>query len=103
TAMTRVPQGPDIWVADANDDALVEVDTRALKVVRVIRDSPYPHAPPGSYPDALALADGELFVANAGNDDVAVFDGATGELRGLIPTGWYPSALTVAHRALYVV
>ncbi len=103
TAMIRVPHGPDIWVADANDDALVEVDTQALKVVRVIRDSPYPHAPPGSYPDALALANGELFVANAGNDDVAVFDGATGELRGLIPTGWYPSALTVAHRALYVV
>ena len=103
TAMTRVPHGPDIWVADANDDALVEVDTRALKVARVLVDSPYPHAPPGSYPDALAVANGDLFVANAGNDDVAVFDSATGALRGLIPTGWYPSALTIARRALYVV
>ena len=103
TAMTAAHDGPNIWVADANDDTLVEVDTRALKVVRVIADDPYPDAPPGSYPDALALADGNLFVANAGNDDVAVYDLATGARRGLIPTGWYPSALTVARQSLYVV
>ncbi len=103
TAMTGAGDGPYIWVADANDDALVEVDTRALKAVRVIADNPYPGAPPGSYPDSLAVADGNLFVANAGNDDVAVYDPATGRLRGLIPTGWYPSALTIARRDLYVV
>jgi YVTN family beta-propeller protein len=103
TAMASLPHGPDIWVADANDDALVEIDTRALRPVRVISDSPYPDAPPGSYPDALAVSGGNLFVANAGNDDVAVFDLATGKRRGLIPTGWYPSALTVARHALYVV
>ncbi len=103
TAMTSADHGAYIWVADANDDALVEVNTRALKAVRVIADNPYPGAPPGSYPDALAVADGNLFVANAGNDDVAVYDPATGRRLGLIPTGWYPSALTVAHRSLYVV
>jgi len=103
TAMTDAAHGPDIWVADANTDALVEVNTQALKTVRVIADDPYPDAPPGSYPDALAMADGDLFVANAGNDDVAVFDVATGKPIGLIPTGWYPSALTVAHQVLYVV
>lgn len=103
TAMTAVSLGPDIWVADANNDALVEVDTHALKVVRVIADDPYPNAPPGSYPDALAVAGGDLFVANAGNDDVAVFDAATGRPAGLIPTGWYPSDLSVSHQNLYVV
>lgn len=103
TAMTGEAHGPRIWVADANDDVLVEVDTRALKAVRVIGDSPYPDAPPGSYPDALAAADGDLFVANAGNDDIAVYDIASGKPLGLIPTGWYPSALTVAHQSLYVV
>ena len=102
TAMAAAA-GSDIWVADANSDALVEVDTRALKAVRVIADNPYPDAPPGSYPDALAVAGGKLFVANAGNDDVAVYDPATGKLLGLIPTGWYPSALTVARQHLYVV
>ena len=103
TAMACMPHSADIWVADANDDRVVEVDTRTLRVVRVLSDSPYPHAPPGSYPDALAVAHGSLFVANAGNDDVAVFTAATGALRGLIPTGWYPSALTISHHALYVV
>ena len=103
TAMVAMPAGPDLWVADANTDTLVEIDTRALAAVRVIADQPYPGAPPGSYPDGLAIADGDLFVANAGNDDVAVFSLATGTPLGLIPTGWYPSALTIAHRTLYVV
>lgn len=103
TAMAGAAHGPDVWVADANDDAVVEVDTRSLKAVRAIADGPYADAPPGSYPDALAVANGKLFVANAGNDDVAVYATATGRRLGLIPTGWYPSALAVSHHALYVV
>ena len=103
TAMVAMRSGPGLWVADANSDALVEIDTRALKAVRVIADEPYPGAPPGSYPDALAIANGDLYVANAGNDDVAVFDLATGAPLGLIPTGWYPSSLTIDDHTLYVV
>lgn len=103
TAMAAMAGSPDVWVADANDDALVQVDTRTLKAVRVIADGPYLDAQPGSYPDALAVAGGKLFVANAGNDDVAVYAVHSGRLLGLIPTGWYPSALTVTHHALYVV
>ncbi len=103
TAMAAMAHGPYIWVADANDDALVEVNSLTLKAVRVIADSPYTNAPPGSYPDALAVAGDTLYVANAGNDDVAVYDLATDTRLGLIPTGWYPSSLTVAHAVLYVV
>ena len=103
TAMTAQGNGPLIWVADANSDALVQVDTRTMRAVRVIADNPYRDAPPGSYPDALATAHGDLFVANAGNDDVAVYALATGKRIGLIPTGWYPSDLTVEHDRLYVV
>ncbi|MGC8519161.1 MAG: bifunctional YncE family protein/alkaline phosphatase family protein [Steroidobacteraceae bacterium] len=103
TAMVAVPGGPEVWVANANNDRIVEVDTRTLRATRSLDDSPYAGAPPGSYPDALAVVDGRLFVANAGNDDVAVYETATGRRLGLIPTGWYPSALTVAHQSLYVV
>ncbi|MHB1539880.1 MAG: bifunctional YncE family protein/alkaline phosphatase family protein [Steroidobacteraceae bacterium] len=103
TAVAAVGRGPYIWVADANDDALVEVNVRQLRVVRVIADRPYPGAPPGSYPDALAVAGDNLFVANAGNDDVAVYAMKSGKCLGLIPTGWYPSSLTIAHDFLYVV
>lgn len=103
TAMTAIPGSPDVLVADANADRVVEVNTQTLKMVRVLDDSPYSGALPGSYPDGLAVADGKIFVANAGNDDVAVFDLASGKALGLIPTGWYPTALTVHDGSLYVV
>ena len=103
TALAAQPGTPLVWVADANLDRIVAIDTQTLKAARVLDDTPYPDAPPGSYPDALALAHGQLFVANAGNDDVAVFDLASGQRAALIPTGWYPTALAVRKDALYVV
>ncbi|EQD34143.1 phosphoesterase, partial [mine drainage metagenome] len=43
-----------------------------------------------------------LYVANAGNDDVAVFDRTTRAELGLIPTGWYPTALAIGRGMLYI-
>ena len=103
TALAAQPGTPIVWVADANFDRVVAVDTQTLQATRVLDDAPYPHAPPGSYPDGLAIAGGKLFVANAGNGDVAVYDLASGRRSALIPTGWYPTALTVQGDALYVV
>ena len=103
TALAAVPHGPNVFVALANVDRIAEVDTATLQVKGYINDSPYPHAPPGSYPDGLTIADGKLFVANAGNNDVAVYNDQSGKALGLIPTGWYPTAITHAHGALYVV
>ena len=102
TALAAVPDSPDVFVADANVDKVVEVNTETLRPVQVINDSPYADAPPGSYPDGLAVADGKFFVANAGNNDVAVYDVHTGKRLGLIPTAWYPTAVTIADGALYV-
>ena len=103
TALASVPHTPDVFVALANIDRVAEVDTADLRVKGFINDSPYPDAPPGSYPDALTIADGKLFVANAGNNDVAVYNDRTGKGLGLIPTGWYPTSITHAGGALYVV
>ena len=102
TALAAQPGTPLVWVADANLDRVVAVNTRSLRPVRVLDDSPYVGAPPGSYPDALAVAQGMLFVANAGNDDVAVFDLASGRRVALIPTAWYPTALAVQGQTLFV-
>lgn len=102
TAMVAVPNSPNVFVADANIDKVVEVDTKNLRPLQVIDDSPYPDAPPGSYPDGLAVADGRLYVANAGNNDVAVYDIHTGKRLGLIPTAWYPTSLSIANDALYI-
>ncbi|WP_312262741.1 bifunctional YncE family protein/alkaline phosphatase family protein [Candidatus Igneacidithiobacillus taiwanensis] len=103
TALVAAPQGPDVYVALANVDQVAEVDSRSLQLKGVLNDSPYPDAPPGSYPNALAIAQGKLFVANAGNNDVAVYDLASGKALGLIPTGWYPTGMTATQDALYVV
>ena len=102
TALVAVPGSSEVWVADANDDTLVEVNVRTLRPVRAIDDAPYRGAPPGSYPDALAYARGRLYVANAGNDDVAVYDVHSGRRLGLIPTAWYPTALAIHDDVLYV-
>ena len=64
--------------------------------------APYRGAPVGSSPNGLAVApDGAtLYVANAGNNDVAVVRLADrhgpDRVAGLIPTAWYPTAVAVS-------
>ena len=103
TALAAAGHSANVWVACANADILTEVNTSRLAIVGMAMDRPYPDAPPGSFPDALAVANGKLFAGNAGNDDVAVFNADTGKLEGLIPTGWYPTNVCIYHHALYVV
>ncbi len=103
TALAAVGKSANVWVACANADILTEINTTHLAIVGMAMDRPYRDAPPGSFPDALAVADGKVFAGNAGNDDVAVFNAATGKPEGLIPTGWYPTNLCIYHHALYVV
>ncbi|HEY9085545.1 MAG TPA: bifunctional YncE family protein/alkaline phosphatase family protein [Candidatus Tyrphobacter sp.] len=69
----------------------------------------FPNAPYGTEPGAEALAaDGSrLYVALGGLNAVAVLDArdpAKLHRLGLVPTGWYPSALALSHdgRFLYV-
>jgi hypothetical protein len=72
-------------------------------VSRTVELAPYPNAPVGSNPNALALSpDGAtLYVANAGADDVDVIRLAKGKhahdaIAGRIHTGWYPTGIEVA-------
>ena len=102
TALAAVPGTPDVLVALANVDRVARVDTQTLKTTGYLNDSPYPDAPPGSYPDDVMVWHDRVFVANAGNDDVAVFDLHSGKPLGLIPTGWYPTALTEHQGTLYI-
>ncbi|MBU2836642.1 quinoprotein amine dehydrogenase, beta chain-like protein [Acidithiobacillus thiooxidans] len=103
TALAAVPHSADVFVALANIDRIAEVNTADLRVKGFLNDSPYPDAPPGTYPDGLTIVGTHLFVANAGNNDVAVFDDQTGKALGLIPTAWYPTAITHTASDLYVV
>jgi DNA-binding beta-propeller fold protein YncE len=93
-----------LYVADGNSDAVTVVDTRAGRAVATIAIAPFNERKLGLAPTAVALApDGRtLFVALGSANAVAEYDvsrvdGSHGAaLRGLIPTGWYPSALDVS-------
>ena len=101
--------GPDgrLFVADAGSNEVSIL--RGSEVVETIKTSIAPSDPVGSTPDAVAIdpSGKRLFVANADNNDIAVIDVSTpghSELEGFIPTGWYPSAVTVSRsgKLLYV-
>ena len=76
------------------------IDTTRGIVTELFHTALFPRAPEGSTPDALAIApDGRtLFVANADNNCIAVFDVSEPnhtQVKGFIPTGWYPTAVAV--------
>ncbi len=106
SGMTLSSDGKTLYVANANSDTVSLVDTASNAVRDEINLRPYEGAPFGSMPNALVLSsdDKTLYVANGGNNDVAVVDLASNKVRGLIPTAWYPSAVTVSRggKFLYV-
>ena len=113
--------GSRLFVANANSDTVSVVDVASGAVISSIPTASPPgsgiaRAYRGSNPNALALSPDErtLYVANAGNSAVAVIGlserdsdtgaGGTSEVRGLIPTGFYPHAVarSADGRHLYV-
>src|SRR6266487_4001098 len=86
------------WGADTDADSVSVIDTATLAVTSTISLAPYGGAPVGSSPNALAVAPngGTLYVANAGDNDVAVVDLEHASVRGLIPTAWYPTGLELS-------
>jgi YVTN family beta-propeller protein len=98
-----------LFVACSNDNTVRVIDTVQMKLVETISTSLTPHSPEGSTPNALEIDPVRklLFVANADNNDLAVVDiskRSHSTVAGFIPTGWYPSALTLGEKgaALYI-
>ncbi len=92
------PDGRRLFVACANTNYTDVIDLDKEKVVEQLDCAIYPGMPAGATPNGLALSsDGsKLLVANADTNHIAVFDvsrrGAARSL-GMIPTGWYPTAV----------
>lgn len=89
-----------LFVANANLNSVSVIDLARRRVIETIITSLVADAPPGSTPNGLAISpDGEkLFVANADNNYVAVFDievAGKSKPLGFIPVGWYPTAVHV--------
>jgi YVTN family beta-propeller protein len=96
-----------LFVANANDNSVSVIDLHDRKVVETLNAALYPDAPPGSTTNALALSgdDKTLYVANADNNCLAVFDvhePGSAKSKGFIPVGWYPTAVKVIGKKIWV-
>ena len=98
SGLTLAPDGKTLYVANANSDTVSAIDTSSNSVRGTVALTPYQGAPMGSMPGAVAVTpDGKtLLVANGGNNDVAVVDTSSLKVTGLVPTAWFPSALSVS-------
>ena len=95
--MELSPDNSLLYVANANSDFVSVIDTKTDQVVQQLSTKPMEKLPLGSAPNALTISpDGKtLYAANGGNNALAVIDLASGKVTGLIPTGWYPGAVTI--------
>ncbi|HEX4142777.1 MAG TPA: alkaline phosphatase family protein [Pirellulales bacterium] len=94
------PKDDRLFVACASSNGVWVIDTSRGTVEETIFTALFPKSPEGSTPDALCVSpDGEmLYVANADNNCVAVIDIESprrSEVKGFIPTGWYPTSVTM--------
>lgn len=114
------PDGRMLAVANANSDTVSLLNTATRRVIetistRLLTDAisdtsrrPLATLPFGSAPNALAFRpDGKtLFVANGGNNALAVIaldtSGGKSQVRGYIPTGWYPGGVVMDGKRLFV-
>jgi len=96
--MALSPDCHFLYVANSNSDIVSIIDTDSDVVVKTLSSKPMEELPFGSAPNDLAVSpDGKtLYVANGGNNLLAVFDLSKDKLKGLIPTGWYPSAVSLS-------
>lgn len=89
-----------LLIACSNDNTVIVYDTQTKKQIEVIQTALYPRAKNGSTPSSIAITADQkvLFAANAGNNNVAVFNieelGKSRSL-GFIPAGWYPTSVRV--------
>jgi len=101
--MALGPSGDRLYVTNANSDTVSVISTATntvAKTLHVGEDRPGHEPVLGASPNAVAVSPDErtLYVANAAQNAIAVVDiGAPSDdaVRGLIPTGWYPTAVAL--------
>lgn len=106
TAMIFNRDKSKLYVVNSNADSVSVIDTKLDKVSETINLKIAESEPIGSSPEGLALSEDErtLYVANSHANAVGVVSlvSPKSKLLGFIPTGQYPSAVSVAGNRLFV-
>ena len=89
-----------LYVVNGNSDTVSVIDTAAERVVKTISLSRRGDKYKGSNPNSAALSTDEktLFVTLGFENAVAVVDLESGRVKGRIPTGWYPTSVSVSKK-----
>src|SRR6201999_2854550 len=100
-------KGTWLFVANANDNSVSVINTATQKTAEVISSSLYPTKLTGSTSNGLALSPDEktLYIANADNNCLAVFDVSkpgNSKSTGFIPVGWYPNNVKTLGKKILV-
>src|SRR5579862_1111690 len=92
-ALALSRDGKRLFVADANGDSIVVVDTARDTVERSVALPMQQNF--GASPSAIAVSpsDGDVYVAEGGDNRLLVLDPTTLSPRGQVRTGWYPDAV----------
>ena len=98
TGMALDERNSRLFVANGNSDAVSVIDTRRETVIRTLEIVPFRERKTGLAPTDVALSPDAttLYVTLGGVNAVAVYAIPSGRLRGLIPTGWYPTNVDVS-------
>jgi len=98
TGLAWDESGGRLYVANGNSDVVSIIDTRRDVVSGTIAIAPFREKGFGLAPTAVALSPDAttLFVTLGGANAVAVYRVPGGQLRGLVPTGWYPTSIDVS-------
>ncbi|MGY4383984.1 YVTN family beta-propeller protein [Pedobacter sp. UYP24] len=100
-------KGTVLFVANASDNTVSVINTLSGKVIETIATTLYATQLTGSTTNGLALSANEksLYIANADNNCLAVFDVSkpgSSQSQGFIPVGWYPTSVKTLGNKIFV-
>ena len=93
------PDGKTLFVANSNADSVSVIDTSSNAVVQTFNTNPVPGTTVGSDPNAILMPDASHLLVSIGRDNALAVYGYAGpaspiQYLGLLPTDWYPVALS---------